>query len=73
MQNNDQTIQSLPKSEVTFRKIYLKGYALCRRPLSSSQLAFGGLGASILASRLNILAPRGTTLAPRDHPGGPWE
>ena len=44
---------------------YLKGYALCRRPLSSWQLPFGGLGAF-------ILAPRGTILAPREHPGGPF-
>ena len=35
-------------------------------PLSSSQLAFGGLGAS-------ILAPWGAILAPREQLGGPWE
>ena len=29
-------------------------------------VAIGGLGAS-------ILAPWGTILAPREHPGGPWE
>ena len=34
-------------------------------PFSSLRLPFAGLGAS-------ILAPRGTILAPRDHPGGPW-
>ena len=67
---------------------YLKGHALCRRPLLTSRDCH--LGALVLPF-LTVWepfwqlgstwgghfgfsgAPREAILAPRDHPGGPWE
>ena len=52
----------------------LKGYALCRRPLlTSSGLPFWHLE-STLGGHFGVSrAPWEAILAPRDHPGGPWE
>ena len=46
----------------------LEGYALCRRPLLAPRgCHLGGLVSP------SIFIFWGTILAPRDHPGGPWE
>ena len=65
-----------------FVHIYLKGYALCRRPLVAPRIAIEGarclhfrcLHFDILGNHFSTSgAPCGAILAPWGHPGGPWE
>ena len=55
----------------------LKDYALCRRPLLASRIVISGarcLHFDILGDNVSTSgAPWGGILAPRGHPGGPWE
>ena len=58
-------------------KYYLKGYALCRRPLLASRVAIWGARCrhfDILGDHFSTSgAPWGAILVPRGHRGGPWE
>ena len=56
---------------------YLEGYALCRRPLLAPRIAIWGARSLHFDSLGNNFrtsgAPWEAILAPRGHPGGPWQ